>query len=238
MEDMPPAVALPFRIRNSLREEVARLQLMTDPASTMLPDPMADHVPAEQEEVAQVVVMEEGGDGDEVQDRTVRGSEEEDSFSVGPEPSVVSSISDSSRIASASDEFWSLDPSSETGSPCFVAGPALTANVGVLLPAAEPEVQGGRAGASGGGRSVFLKNYVPLWGCVSICGRRPEMEDAVVVVPRFFEIPFRMLTNDGVVDGMDPSLISLPAHFFGVYDGHGGSQVIQFLFPLFLGSIC
>ncbi|XP_008808224.2 probable protein phosphatase 2C 6 [Phoenix dactylifera] len=228
MEEMSPAVALPFRMGSSLREDVARLQLITDPAATLLSDPTADHLPAEQEGAARVVVMEEGGDGDELEDRTVPGSEEEDSVSVGPEPSVGSSISDSSSIAGAADEFSSADLSSDTGTPSSVAGPALTANVGVLPAVAEPEVQGGRPGASGGGRSVFLTNYVPLWGCVSICGRRPEMEDAVVAVPRFFEIPLRMLTNDGVVDGMDPSLISLPAHFFGVYDGHGGSQVANY----------
>lgn len=229
MEDMSPAVALPFRIRNSHRQEVARLQLITDPAATLLSDPMADHVPAEREEAARVVVMEEEGDGDELEDRTVHGSEEEDSVSVAPEPSVGSSISDSSSsIASATDEFSSLDPSSETGTLSSVAGPALTANMGVLPALAEPEVQGGRAGASGGGRSVFFTNYVPLWGSVSICGRRPEMEDAVAAVPGFFEIPLRMLTNDGVVDGMDPSLMSFPAHFFGVYDGHGGSQVANY----------
>lgn len=46
----------------------------------------------------------------------------------------------------------------------------------------------------------------PEHGVVSICGRRREMEDAVAVMPAF------MTGNDGVY------------HFFGVYDGHGGSQ--------------
>ncbi|KAH9309716.1 hypothetical protein KI387_037627 [Taxus chinensis] len=43
----------------------------------------------------------------------------------------------------------------------------------------------------------------PSHGCVSLCGRRREMEDATAVVPSFF-------------DGR---------HFFAVYDGHGGSRV-------------
>lgn len=46
----------------------------------------------------------------------------------------------------------------------------------------------------------------PEHGVVSICGRRREMEDAVAVMPSF------VAGNDGVY------------HFFGVYDGHGGSQ--------------
>ena len=74
-------------------------------------------------------------------------------------------------------------------------------------------------------RSVYLLDYFPLWGFVSICGRRPEMEDAVVAVPRFFEIPLQMVAGARDIDGLDPCSIRLPAHFFGVYDGHGGAQV-------------
>ncbi|XP_039116668.1 disease resistance protein RPS2-like isoform X2 [Dioscorea cayenensis subsp. rotundata] len=78
------------------------------------------------------------------------------------------------------------------------------------------------------GRHEVLRDYVPLWGSVSICGRRPQMEDAVMTVPRFFHIPITMLPADLVVDGIIPDLISLSGHFFGVYDGHGGSQVANY----------
>ncbi|XP_010937974.1 probable protein phosphatase 2C 6 [Elaeis guineensis] len=230
MEEMPPAAALPFRTGNSLREnpmDVARLRLISDAATLLLSDPMAadiDHVPAAKQE--EEVVR---GDGDELEVGTIPsvGSDEEDSMSVGAEPSVGSSIGDSSSIASAADELPSLDPSAEGSvdaalSVDIAAGPSFT----VAGPPAVAEPAAGRGG--GGGRSVFLTNYVPLWGCVSICGRRPEMEDAVVAVPWFFEIPLRMLTSDDAVDGLDPSLISLPAHFFGVYDGHGGAQVANY----------
>ncbi|CAN1185814.1 Protein phosphatase 2C 56 [Linum perenne] len=53
--------------------------------------------------------------------------------------------------------------------------------------------------------------HLPLWGMTSICGRRPEMEDALAAVPRFLTIPSAQTT-----------------HFFGVYDGHGGSQVANY----------
>ncbi|ONK59333.1 uncharacterized protein A4U43_C08F5360 [Asparagus officinalis] len=105
------------------------------------------------------------------------------------------------------------------GSSIELVGPTLNA-----LPLAiveEPEVKGKK-------RSVYLLDYFPLWGSVSICGRRPEMEDAVVAVPRFCEIPLRMVAGDRVVDGLDPSSVLLPAHFFGVYDGHGGAQVANY----------
>jgi protein phosphatase 2C len=81
------------------------------------------------------------------------------------------------------------------------------------------------ARVAAGGRSVFAVECVPLWGYTSICGRRPEMEDAVVAVPRFFGLPLWMLTGSNMVDGLDPISFRLPAHFFGVYDGHGGAQV-------------
>jgi protein phosphatase 2C len=51
------------------------------------------------------------------------------------------------------------------------------------------------------------------------------MEDAVVAVPRFFGLPLWMLTGSNMVDGLDPISFRLPAHFFGVYDGHGGAKV-------------
>ncbi|GMJ07605.1 hypothetical protein HRI_004429700 [Hibiscus trionum] len=67
-----------------------------------------------------------------------------------------------------------------------------------------------------------------LWGFTSICGRRPEMEDAVAAVPRFVKVPIEMLIGDRVLDGMNKGFAHQTAHFFGVYDGHGGSQVANY----------
>ncbi|XP_050364443.1 protein phosphatase 2C 53-like [Argentina anserina] len=76
-------------------------------------------------------------------------------------------------------------------------------------------------------RSVFEVEYVPLWGFTSLCGRRPEMEDALASVPQFLKIPIQMLIGDRVLDGMS-KCINQTVHFFGVYDGHGGSQVANY----------
>lgn len=85
-------------------------------------------------------------------------------------------------------------------------------------------------GSSGrGGRSIFEVDCVPLWGLTSVCGRRPEMEDAVATLPRFLKIPIGMLTSDHGVDGVTTCLSQLTGHFFGVYDGHGGAQVYSYL---------
>ncbi|EXB57657.1 Protein phosphatase 2C 16 [Morus notabilis] len=77
-------------------------------------------------------------------------------------------------------------------------------------------------------RSVFEVDYVALWGFTSVCGRRPEMEDAFATVPQFLKIPIQLLIGDHVIDGMSNYLNWQTVHFFGVYDGHGGSQVANY----------
>ena len=49
------------------------------------------------------------------------------------------------------------------------------------------------------------------------------MEDAVAALPRFFKIPRQMLMDGPVSNALNQCL---SADLFGVYDGHGGSQVI------------
>jgi len=83
------------------------------------------------------------------------------------------------------------------------------------------------------GRSVFELDCNPLWGFTSVCGKRPEMEDALAAVPRFLKIPIQMLTGDRVPDGIDKCFREQTLHFFGVYDGHGGSQV-KFYFAFYV----
>lgn len=80
--------------------------------------------------------------------------------------------------------------------------------------------------------NVFGLDCLPLWGFTCICGRRTEMEDAVAVIPRLLQVPVEMLEDDHhVVNGVNQRLCwSRTAHFFGVYDGHGGSQVLLFIF--------
>ncbi|KAL4589264.1 hypothetical protein LXL04_002170 [Taraxacum kok-saghyz] len=77
-------------------------------------------------------------------------------------------------------------------------------------------------------RSVFELECVPLYGSHSVCGKRPEMEDAVATVPQFMKIPVRMLAGNRVLNGMNLNLNDLTAHFFGVYDGHGGFEVANY----------
>ncbi|KAK8939708.1 Protein phosphatase 2C 16 [Platanthera guangdongensis] len=79
-----------------------------------------------------------------------------------------------------------------------------------------------------GRRSILGLDCIPLWGCFSTCGKRPEMEDAFVAMPWFHEIPLIMLSSGEVVDGLSLNCSSFPGHFYGVYDGHGGAQVANY----------
>ncbi|KAJ4971603.1 hypothetical protein NE237_004702 [Protea cynaroides] len=55
----------------------------------------------------------------------------------------------------------------------------------------------------------MMFNQCPKYGMTSACGRRRDMEDAVVIHPSFCQ---------------RDSLFPLGLHFFGVYDGHGCSR--------------
>ncbi|CAH8252641.1 unnamed protein product [Arabidopsis lyrata] len=94
-----------------------------------------------------------------------------------------------------------------------------TSEVVIRLPEENPNV-------ARGSRSVYELECIPLWGTISICGGRSEMEDAVRALPHFLKIPIKMLMGDH--EGMSPSLPYLTSHFFGVYDGHGGAQVADY----------
>jgi protein phosphatase 2C len=113
------------------------------------------------------------------------------------------------------------DPSSVAGSVEEEAGDGSDAKTSSVV--LQLTLERGTSGTVS--KSVFEVDYVPLWGFTSVCGRRPEMEDAVATVPYFLKFPIQMLIGDRLLDGMSKYLPHQTAHFFGVYDGHGGSQV-------------
>lgn len=66
-----------------------------------------------------------------------------------------------------------------------------------------------------------------LWGLSSICGRMSEMEDSVIALPHFLNVPSQML-GDGQIFGPEHQDSDSTAHLFGVFDGHGGPQVANY----------
>lgn len=91
----------------------------------------------------------------------------------------------------------------------------------------------GTSGGEGGGNGSRLKsscvadNRILPWGFVSICGRRAEMEDAMAAAPGFLSVPCGTV-GGCIACGSQNSNESSALHFFGVYDGHGGSQAANF----------
>ncbi|XP_057864344.1 probable protein phosphatase 2C 8 isoform X2 [Cryptomeria japonica] len=71
--------------------------------------------------------------------------------------------------------------------------------------------------------SLLLKDPCPPHGTMSVIGRRREMEDAVAAVPSFFSLPKPTVLLQNSLTGF-AAPAPTPLHFFGVYDGHGGSQ--------------
>ena len=66
------------------------------------------------------------------------------------------------------------------------------------------------------------------WGYTSVIGRRPEMEDAVSVVPGFVSSTCSHV-GGCTAPSSSTSLLNSPLHFFAVFDGHGGPEVLYHL---------
>ncbi|KAL3632943.1 hypothetical protein CASFOL_025927 [Castilleja foliolosa] len=105
---------------------------------------------------------------------------------------------------------------------CSSSGPTIKSSVIAV------KLSGEKDPSRGGVKSVFELDCLPLWGSVCICGHRPEMEDTVNIVPNFMKIPIKMFIGDDGINGISQTLSHLTTHFFGVYDGHGGSQVADY----------
>ncbi|KAL8137016.1 hypothetical protein V2J09_003017 [Rumex salicifolius] len=90
----------------------------------------------------------------------------------------------------------------------------------------EEAVTAGDSDLQGRERCVGRHDRVS-WGSTSVIGRRREMEDALNVVAGFMS---RACHHVGgcTAPGSGSSGEISPVHFFGVYDGHGGSEVANF----------
>ncbi|KAK6944917.1 PPM-type phosphatase-like domain [Dillenia turbinata] len=159
--------------------------------------------------------------------------EEEDLRRVSPLPdsdslSASSGISsflspDDSRSTTSSSGDFSTTSSSSGEIPAVVLAAA------VVPISATPYFSGDDFPATSTARlkCVGRGNRGVTWGSTSVIGRRREMEDAIAIAPSFMSS-----SCDGVGGCTSPgsrtSAEISPIHFFGVYDGHGGSQVANF----------
>lgn len=86
------------------------------------------------------------------------------------------------------------------------------------------------AGGSGGPTCVGKDNRKLSWGRSMDVGKRSGMEDSLAIVPGFMSLSCKHVggcTAPECTYAADNS----PVHFFGLYDGHGGPQVIIFSIP-------
>lgn len=226
MEEMLPAVIVPLRLGNSicktpiLEETLVIItgiqQLMADKASFFEDHPQDSNSENDGNWVASDSALQESEDeimsleGDRIFDSSC----------------TLSVVSDSSSLCG--EDFLAFESiTSEIGT---LGSQDAEKNVTVtgLEDVTTKIVLSEKISSGTVARSVFEVDCVPLWGFTSICGRRPEMEDAVATVPRFLKVPIQMLTGDLDLDRLTKSLTHLTTHFFGVYDGHGGSQVANY----------
>ncbi|XVF88625.1 hypothetical protein PTKIN_Ptkin19aG0065900 [Pterospermum kingtungense] len=143
------------------------------------------------------------------------------------EPDLASTSSSLSPIFSADDSrstTSSSDISGSSGSSIEI----ITAEA--LVPRLlEPASNGEELTATETARQkcVGRNNKGVSWGFTSVIGRRREMEDAVAVIPEFMSRTCDHVGGCTATGSTTSSQIS-PIHLFGVYDGHGGSQVAKF----------
>ncbi|KAJ3670961.1 hypothetical protein LUZ60_008387 [Juncus effusus] len=83
------------------------------------------------------------------------------------------------------------------------------------------------APAGGVGKCLGRRGRV-TWGAAEAAGRRPEMEDASVSGPAFLALSCSGVGGCVTTAVPDSGEESSQLMFFGVYDGHGGSQVAQY----------
>ncbi|KAJ9568388.1 hypothetical protein OSB04_004354 [Centaurea solstitialis] len=217
MEEMPPAVSVTFSLTNPISEnsglgnhvDFTRVKLFAETA-TLLSDPNLNGIKSLNGVVGGDIIVQE--------------SDADDVMSVGDEPVELVAMNASSGglpIAVAIEGM-------ENGQIVAELITIETENDERTLKASVVAAIAAEKNHGKGVRSVFELEYRPLFGSHSVCGKRPEMEDAVVCVPQFMQVPIKMFVADHVIDRVNPNLSDLTAHFFGVYDGHGGSKVANY----------
>ncbi|KAG5537930.1 hypothetical protein RHGRI_025129 [Rhododendron griersonianum] len=236
MEEMSQAVAVTLSLSNSICDnsgitsplEITRLKLVTETANLLTmatPDGGTGGKPELEETIPK---SESGWIANDV---TIQESEEDGILNVGDDSSgmVGEELLTTDTSLPIAVEIEKIETGEIVTKVISLGEPSIEQKpiIDVLTLASIPnEIEKGQIGRCG--KSVFELEYIPLWGSVSICGKRAEMEDAVVAVPWFMKIPIKMFVGDHVINGLSQSLSHITTHFFGVYDGHGGSQVANY----------
>ncbi|KAF8393443.1 hypothetical protein HHK36_021687 [Tetracentron sinense] len=151
-------------------------------------------------------------------------------FDVASTGSGVSSIfgTDDNLSSTSSGDLFSSSSSSSGEIPAAVVADAVVPRLVGPIPSGEFDGnEGEELTVTVREKCVGRNNKGVTWGFTSIIGRRREMEDAVAVIPGFMSCTCDHVGGCTAPGSRTSGEIS-PVHFFGVYDGHGGSQVAKF----------
>jgi hypothetical protein len=165
-------------------------------------------------ETAQSVLAGEGYQAGKKEGGKERFAERESSATVTTEPQAKAGKVDSSQFSNESDSATQNVSMLEEGSSRRVSDQgADRARV------AHSSIETDSIASTSGRDHLMVDLDCPPHGLVSVCGRRREMEDAVAAFPSLVQFP--------PIPALQAVTEEAPLHFFGVYDGHGGSQVRQ-----------
>lgn len=133
-----------------------------------------------------------------------------------PAPSAAADLRHSAAafIVGSDDSLSSASSSGEI--------PALPGALAAPAPPPEEEATGAAEVDARGTRRCVGRRGPEMWGAAATAGRRRDMEDAEAVVPEFMDLRCDEVGGCSAAPGTGK--IS-HVRFFGVYDGHGGSQV-------------
>ncbi|KAL1829289.1 hypothetical protein ACET3Z_007701 [Daucus carota] len=230
MEDISPAVEATLSLSSlshddseiSDNADITQVQMLTDSVSLLL-DPVSV-LPAESFPVIQQNKDSFADDGSGIKSKQSLALNANTGISL-PIAVKIEEIDDGQIVA----KVISLEKQSMEGKMSGTADDASSKVFTLKTSVISLQLPKEMITESGDSRNGVQMDYFPLWGSVSICGKRPEMEDTVAAVPQFLKVPTKMLLGDHLTTEMSQNFHPMTTtHFFGVYDGHGGSQVANY----------
>ncbi|XP_019414234.1 PREDICTED: protein phosphatase 2C 77-like isoform X2 [Lupinus angustifolius] len=212
---MFPAVAVPFTVGNLIQKEITSLELVASTAATLILNPAIEdcHSYSVETEKQHMDIVAEI-----VSEMVIPCREE--SATLSSNCSEIDSPIAIKGKSSSNEPRGKIEPDENMASVAKGNGSGSDG----CDPKPNSELIEKQTCRTSSQNALELSGNGARYGFSSVCGMRPEMEDAIAVKPQLFQVPPQTLMDDHVDENTNYSL----AHFFGVYDGHGGCQVANY----------